>query len=91
MGAHHCRGDGRFYYFSHYFLVNVRGDEQMKTAEDEEFEMLERQLSGWRKRQIQTQKEGIDKYDLSKIFLQAGWYSEEQLTNLLNKLKDKND
>jgi len=61
----------------------------MKTAEDEEFEMLERQLSGWRKRQIQTQKEGIDKYDLSKVFLQAGWYSEEQLTNLLNKLKDK--
>jgi hypothetical protein len=89
MGAHHFRGDGRFYYFSHNLLVNVRGDEQMKTAEDEEFEMLERQLSGWRKRQIQTQKEGIDKYDLSKVFLQAGWYSEEQLTNLLNKLKDK--
>ena len=61
----------------------------MKTAEDEEFEMLERQLSGWRKRQIQTQKESIDKYDLSKVFLQAGWYSEEQLTNLVNKLKDK--
>jgi hypothetical protein len=61
----------------------------MKTAEDEEFEMIERQLSGWRKRQIETQKESIDKYDPSKVFLQAGWYSKEQLTNLLNKLKDK--
>jgi hypothetical protein len=40
-------------------------------------------------RQIETQKESIDKYDPSKVFLQAGWYSEEQLTNLLNKLKDK--
>jgi hypothetical protein len=86
MGAHHCRGDGRFYYFSHNLLVNVRGDEQMKTAEDEEFEMLERQLSGWRKRQIQTQKEGIDKYDPSKVFLQAGWYSKEQLINLMTKM-----
>ena len=61
----------------------------MKTAEDEEFEMLDRQLSGWRKRQIEKQKEGIDKYDLSKIFLPAGWYSEEQLTNLLNKAKNE--
>ena len=61
----------------------------MKTEEDEAFERLERQLSGWRKRQIQTQKESIDKYDPSKIFLQSGWYSEEQLTNLVNKLKDK--
>jgi hypothetical protein len=61
----------------------------MKTAEDEEFEMLERQLSGWRKRQIEAQKEGIDKYDSSKVFLQAGWYSKEQLTNLLNKAKNE--
>jgi hypothetical protein len=89
MGAHHRRGDGHFYCFSYYFLAYVRGNKQMKTAEDEEFEMLERQLSGWRKRQIQTQKESIDKYDPSKVFLQAGWYSEEQLTNLVNKLKDK--
>lgn len=33
-----------------------KGDasQQLKTAEDEAFEMLERQLSGWRKRQIEN-------------------------------------
>jgi hypothetical protein len=72
-----------------YKIWKSDASQQLKTAEDEEFEMLERQLSGWRKRQIETQKEGIDKYDPCKVFLQAGWYSEEQLTNLVNKLKDK--
>jgi len=62
---------------------------QLKTAEDEEFEMIERQLSGWRKRQIENKIDSIEKYDPSKIFIQAGWYTKEQLTNLLNKLKDK--
>ena len=64
---------------------------QLKTAEDEAFEMLDRQLSGWRKRQIQNTMDSTDKYDPSKIFIQAGWYSKEQLTNLLIKLKTKNE
>ena len=63
--------------------------QQLKTAEDEAFEMLDRQLSGWRKRQIQNTMDSTEKYDPSKLFIQAGWYSKEQLTNLLNKLKVK--
>jgi U3 small nucleolar ribonucleoprotein component len=61
-------------------------NQQLKTAEDEEFEMIERQLSGWRKRQIEQKMESIEKYDPSKIFIQAGWYSKEQLTNLITKM-----
>jgi len=59
---------------------------QLKTAEDEEFEMIERQLSGWRKRQIENKIDSIEKYDPSKIFIQAGWYTKEQLTNLITKM-----
>jgi U3 small nucleolar ribonucleoprotein component len=57
-----------------------------KTPEDEEFEALDRQLSGWRKRQIQNKMDSIEKYDPSKIFIQAGWYTKEQLTNLITKM-----
>ena len=60
-----------------------------KTPEDEEFEMIERQLLGWRKRQIVQKMDSIEKYDSSKIFIQAGWYSKEQLENLLIKVKEQ--
>jgi hypothetical protein len=63
--------------------------QQLKTAEDEAFEALERQLSGWRKRQIEQKMDSIEKYDPSKIFIQAGWYSKEQLTNLITKMDQK--
>ena len=63
--------------------------QQLKTAEDEAFEMLDRQLSGWRKRQIQNTMDSIEKYDPSKLFIQAGWYSKEQLLNLLKKMDKK--
>jgi hypothetical protein len=58
-----------------------------KTPEDEEFEALDRQLSGWRNRQIEKKIDSIKKYDPSKIFIQAGWYSKEQLTNLITKME----
>ena len=64
-------------------------NQQLKTAEDEEFERIERQLSGWRKRQIENKMDNIDKYDPSKIFIQAGWYTKEQLTNLMGKMKNE--
>ena len=63
--------------------------QQLKTAEDEAFEMLDRQLSGWRKRQIESTMNSIEKYDPSKVFIQAGWYSKEQLLNLLKKIDKK--
>ena len=90
MGAHPGRGHGRFYNVSHNFLVNVRGDEQMKTT-DKEFEMLDRQLSGWRKRHINNRLEK-DVYDVDKLFIESGWYSEGQINNLLkNHNERKND
>jgi len=59
--------------------------------EEEEFQMLERQLSGWRKRQIEKEKKEIDKYDPSKIFIQAGWYKKEEVLDMLKKFGDKNE
>jgi hypothetical protein len=62
----------------------------MKTT-DEEFEMLDRQLSGWRKRHINNRLEK-DVYDVDKLFIESGWYSEVQINNLLKNHKErKND
>jgi hypothetical protein len=63
----------------------------MKTSEDEEFEMLERQLSGWRKRQIEIEKKDTEVYDPSKIFIKAGWYNKESVLDLLKKFEIKNE
>jgi len=47
----------------------------------------ENRQSGWRKRIINNKLEK-DVYDQNKLFLEAGWYSEEQLSILLNKHKE---